>query len=388
MRSRIPGVLFLFILVFVGIAAWFILPRAERPRGPLKLTRVAYADLPGWTHNDASAALAAFRRSCAVILRSPPGTELGSYAKRAVDWQPVCRAALASTSNAAGRFFESNFAVFEIQGAPLFTGYYEPLLHGSRTRHGVYRTPVYGRPHDLISVDLGAFRPEWKGERLAGRVSDDHLAPYATRAEIDQFPPAAPALFYCDDPVAVFFLHIQGSGRVALDDGAIVRVAYAAQNGRPYTAIGRTLVRSGRLAREDLSMQAIRAWLKSNPSAARQVMETDQSYVFFKEAPVGDASLGSAGAQGVALTPLASIAIDQRYHALGAPFFIAATTPDGAPLQKLFIAQDTGGAIRGAARADIFFGFGPRAERLAGGMKSAGRFFVLLPNALAAKVAR
>lgn len=387
MRSRIPGILLLVILAFAGIAAWFVLPRAERAGGPLKLTRVSYADLPGWRLGEVGRALAAFRRSCAVILRAPPNLELGGYGGHAVDWQSVCGVALKS-GIAPRQFFAGNFTPFEVRGEPLFTGYYEPLLHGSRTRHGGYRTPVYGRPHDLISVDLGEFRPAWKGERLAGRVNDDHLVPYATRAEIDALPPAAPVLFYCDDPVAVFFLHIQGSGRVVLDDGAIIRVAYAAQNGRPYTAIGRTLVRSGRLTRDELSMQSIRAWLKSHPSAARQVMETDQSFVFFKEAQVGDASLGSPGSEGVPLTPRVSIAVDQKYHTLGAPFFIATTTPDGAPLQTLSIAQDTGGAIRGPARADIFFGFGPNAERLAGGMKSSGRFFVLLPNALAAKVAR
>jgi len=386
MRSRIPGILFLIILVCVGIAAWFALPRAERAGGPLKLTRVSFSDLPGWRLGEAQAALAAFRRSCAAILRAAPTLELGGYASHAADWQRVCGSALKS-GEVPRQFFERNFTPFEVRGEPLFTGYYEPLLHGSRTRHGAYRTPVYGRPHDLISVDLGEFRPEWKGERLAGRVSNDHLVPYATRAEIDALPPVAPVLFYCDDPVAVFFLHIQGSGRVVFDDGAIIRVTYAAQNGRPYTAIGRTLVRSGRLTRDELSMQAIRAWLKAHPSAARQVMETDQSYVFFKEAPVGDASLGSPGAEGVPLTPRVSIAVDQKYHTLGTPFFIATTTPDGTPLQTLSIAQDTGGAIRGPARADIFFGFGSNAERLAGGMKSSGRFFILLPNVLAAKVA-
>lgn len=373
MRSRIPGIVFLIIVVIVGIAAWFVLPRAERPGGPLKLTRVAYGELPGWMQADAQGALVAFRRSCARANLEP--------VKHKGDWQRVCRAAL--MSGAAREFFEENFTPFEVRAEPLFTGYYEPLLHGSRTRHGPYQTPVYARPNDLVSVDLGQFRPEWKGERLAGRVSDGRLLPYAARAEIDEFPPAAPVLFYCDDPVAVFFLHIQGSGRVALDDGAIIRVAYAAQNGRPYTPIGQTLVRSGRLARENLSMQSIRAWLKSNPSAARTVMESDQSFVFFKEATVGDASLGSTGAEGVALTPEVSIAIDQRYHALGTPIFIATKTPDGAPLEKLFIAQDTGGAIRGPARADIFFGFGSVAERLAGGMKASGRFFVLLPKPVA-----
>jgi membrane-bound lytic murein transglycosylase A len=173
-----------------------------------------------------------------------------------------------------------------------------------------------------------------------------------------------------------------------LDNGSIIRVAYAGQNGHPYTPIGRTLIHDGALTRETVSMQAIRAWLKNNPTAARGVMESDESYVFFKESTIGDSTLGSAGAQGVALTPLASIAIDLRIHALGVPFFIATTTPDGKPMQSLFIAQDTGGAIRGPVRADIFFGFGANAEKLAGEMKSPGRLYVLLPKSVAARLQR
>jgi len=388
MRSRIPGILFLFILLSIGIAAWVLLPQRETKTSTLELTSVSLSRLPGWSSFDKRAALSAFRRSCGAILRVPADSELGGYAGRASDWSGVCRAALAANENAAQKFFEDHFAAFEVGGEALITGYYEPLLHGSRMRHDAYQTPVYATPRDLISVDLGTFKPEWKGEHTAGRVSAQHLVPYATRAELDDFPPPASILFYGDDPVAVFFLHIQGSGRVALDDGAMVRVVYAAQNGRPYSAIGARLIRLGALTRETVSMQSIRAWLKANPSSARQVMETNQSYVFFKEAPVGDASLGSAGTEGVALTPGASIAVDSKFHALGVPIFVAAQFPDGQALQDLFIAQDTGGAIRGPARADIFFGFGARAEALAGAMKSAGHLYVLLPKQLAKNVAR
>jgi peptidoglycan lytic transglycosylase A len=388
MRSRIPGILFLFILLCIGIAAWFFLPhRAIQPR-KLALTPVSLTGLPGWSSSDNRGALAAFRRSCGAISKLPASTELGAYAGRAGDWLSVCRAAFAANENAARSFFERHFSAFEVGGEALVTGYYEPLLHGSRTRHGAYQTPVYATPSDLVSVDLGNFKPEWKGEHTAGRVSAQHLVPYASRSELDEFPPPASVLFYGDDPIAVFFLHIQGSGRVALDDGSAIRASYAAQNGRPYSAIGARLIRLGVLTRETVSMQSIRAWLKANPSAARQVMETNQSYVFFKEAPIGDASLGSAGAAGVALTPGASIAVDPKFHALGAPIFIAAQLPDGHALQNLFVAQDTGGAIRGSARADIFFGFGGRAEALAGTMKSSGHLYVLLPTQLAQDVAR
>ncbi|HEX4860874.1 MAG TPA: MltA domain-containing protein, partial [Rhizomicrobium sp.] len=194
-------------------------------------------------------------------------------------------------------------------------------------------------------------------------------------------------LLYADDPVAVFFLHIQGSGRVSFDDGTAARVAYAGQNGRPYTAIGRTLIAEHELTKDKTSLQTIRAWLLAHPDRARAVMESDASFVFFKEAPVGDPALGAVGSEGVALTPEASIAVDEKIHPLGAPFFATTTLPGGAKkFDRLFVAQDTGGAITGPARADVFFGFGPRAEALAGEMKQAGRLTVLLPKPVAARI--
>ena len=182
-------------------------------------------------------------------------------------------------------------------------------------------------------------------------------------------------LFYGDDPIAVFFLHIQGSGRVRLDDGTTIRVDYAGQNGQPYTPIGRILIADCGLPREGMSMQVIRAWLKAHPSAERRVMESDASFVFFEEAPVGDATLGQPGTEGVPLTPRASIAVDPRFNPFGVPVFLS-----GDGIAALFVAQDTGGAIRGPARADIFFGFGADAENTAGGMKAHPRFYLLLPR--------
>lgn len=387
MPSRLPGIAFLLLFALAGVVGWFFLPHRAVPVETLELQRVAFDELPGWDQSDPGAALAAFRRSCVVMQSRAPDTPLRDYAGRVGDWRDVCAAAQAIATNGARAFFETRFAPFAVAGDALFTGYYEPLLRGSRTRHDAYQSPVYALPSDLVSVDLGAFRPELTGEHIAGRLSDQHLVPYPTRADIDATPPAAAVLFYCDDPVAVFFLHIQGSGRVRLDNGSIIRVSYAGQNGQPYTPIGRTLIHSGALSRENVSMQSIRAWLKANPVAARKIMESDESYVFFRETAVGDPSLGSAGAGDAALTPRASIAVDLRFHPLGVPFFVATTTPDGKPLQRLFIAQDTGGAIRGPARADIYFGFGATAEQVAGGMKASGRLYVLLPNAVAAKLA-
>jgi membrane-bound lytic murein transglycosylase A len=270
----------------------------------------------------------------------------------------------------------------------LFTGYYEPQLNASRTKHGKFQTPVYAPPDDLVNVDLGAFRPKLRGEHIAGRVQDNRLIPYATRSDIDaKGLPQARVLFYTDDPVAAFFLHIQGSGRVRFDDGTLVRISYAAQNGRQYTPVGHILLARGALTRENISLQSIRTWLQAHPSAAREVMENNASYVFFKEDVLGDPMLGAKGSEGVPLTPNGSIAVDPRLHAFGIPFYLSTTLSDGQPLHALFIAQDSGGAIRGPVRGDVYFGTGDKAETLAGQMKQSGQFYVLLPKPLAEKLA-
>ena len=286
------------------------------------------------------------------------------------------------TTGTARQFFEQNFTPYALGGEGLFTGYYEPEIRGSRARRGAYQTPVYGPPPDLVRVDLGQFIPKLEGEHISGRLDGAKLVPYPPRAEIDAHGvPGAKILFWCDDPVALFFLQIQGSGRVRFDDGAMARIAYAGENGRPYTAIGGVLIERGALTRDTVSLATIRDWLKANPKLAQGVMELDRSFVFFQEAPLGDVQLGSPGTMGVALTPLASLAVDQRIHALGMPFYVAATGPD--PVTGLMIGQDTGGAIRGVARGDIFFGFGPEAETRAGGLKAPGTLYVLLPNKIA-----
>lgn len=362
------------VLLLAGLVWWW----ASQPRAFLTQTR--FSRLPGWQTADLGPAFSAFRRSCAVIAGKPKLEPVGSYAGTAGDWQKVC----ARISGDPRRFFEDNFTPYAIGGDGLFTGYYEPEIRASRTRHGAFQTPVYGLPADLIRVDLGQFAPEFAGEHIAGRISGQRLVPYATRAAIDAHGlPKAKILFWCDDPVALFFLQIQGSGRVQFDNGDIARIAYAGQNGRPYTAIGRVLVADGQLDRDKVSLASIKAWLKAHPKRARTVMGANQSYVFFQESPVGDAKLGSPGVEGVPLTPLGSMAIDLRRNALGVPYYVAAD-----PVHTLLIAQDTGGAIRGAVRGDVFFGFGGNAQARAGDMKSRGRMYVLLPNPVAARLGK
>ncbi|HEY1961267.1 MAG TPA: MltA domain-containing protein [Rhizomicrobium sp.] len=406
-RSLAPS-LILIVAIFVLAAGYFVWrtlnPNRLGPPSaavPATLVPVRFADLPGWQGADPRNALAAFLRSCDALTKKPADERLGSngYAGRAGDWQAVCKQVPRQVANAeaARAFFEFRFAPVEVKRGDdmpaLFTGYYEPELSASRKKQGPYTAPIYGLPDNLVSAELGAFRPEWEGERLYGCVDGHRLLPCPTRADIDAHGLSnAPVLAYADDPVAVFFLHIQGSGRVKLDDGQMLRIAYAGQNGRKYTPIGRVLLQRGLLDRASLSMQAIRAWMKAHADEAQALMETDQSYVFFREQPIGDAKLGSPGSEAVPLTPGASLAVDQHIHALGTPVYVAAMRPDANPKRpersfaQLLVAQDAGGAIRGPARGDVFWGFGLDAESIAGRMKAEGRMFVLLPRAVAARL--
>jgi membrane-bound lytic murein transglycosylase A len=348
-------------------------PPPSQPVSLLRLTRTTFSNLPDWSTKQ-DAALAAFRGSCAILAGKPDSTPMGGagYAGTMADWRSVCAARQGTD------FFAANFTPYEVTGSDgLFTGYYEGEIAASRTRHGIYQTPVYGLPPDLVRADLGTFIPKLKGEHISGKVAGHALVPYADRAEINAKGVKAPILFYAADAIAFFFVQIQGSGRVTFDDGSKGRIAYAGENGQPYTAIGRTLIAQGELTRENVSLQSIRAWLLAHPDKARAVMETNKSFIFFREAE-------GAGAQGTSLTPLGSMAVDLRLHPLGVPFFVAAEGDE--PVHTVLVAQDTGGAIRGPVRGDIFFGYGAEAERRAGLMKAPGRLFVLLPNALAQRL--
>jgi membrane-bound lytic murein transglycosylase A len=314
---------------------------------------------------------------------------------------------------------ETDFRAFQIKNRDLeeglFTGYYEPLLRGSRRRRAPYDVPLYKLPRDLITIDLGRFREELRGQRLAGRVEGRELLPYAERRAIEGGALARRdlELLWVDDPIDAFFLQIQGSGQIELPDGRRLRLGYAGQNGHPYFAIGRELIARGALTREQVSLQSIRAWLQENPEQATEVMALNASYVFFRELE-GEGPIGS---HGVVLTPGRSLAIDRSFLPLGAPLWLDTTFPTpervpttvmtssagatatepsphsvdpaqpaSAPLQRLVVAQDTGGAIRGPVRGDLFWGAGEEAEELAGHMKQQGRLYLLLPIALAERV--
>jgi membrane-bound lytic murein transglycosylase A len=289
----------------------------------------------------------------------------------------------------AGRvraFLEQRLLPWQINQAEggsegLITGYYEPLLHGSRTFSPKYRYPVRAAPDDLLVVDLSTLYPELKNLRLRGRLQGNKVVPYYSRAEIEagDAPLSGKELAWVDDPVELFFLQVQGSGRIVMDDGEIMRVGYADQNGYPYRSIGRWLVDNGELTLDQASMQGIKDWVRRNPQRLPELLNTNPSYVFFRELPNHDA--GPLGALGVPLTPERSIAIDPRGMPLGAPVWLATTRPNSnEAMNRLVLAQDTGGAIRGNVRADFFWGFGDQAGKLAGAMKQPGRMWVLLPR--------
>jgi membrane-bound lytic murein transglycosylase A len=295
-------------------------------------------------------------------------------------------AALAATDEATLRqFFKTSFTPYAVVNADgtsegMITGYYEPLLHGSRRASAQYKFPVYGVPDDLLTVDFGELYPELKNMRLRGRVDGKRVVPYYTRAEIQSGKGInGRELVWVDDAIDLFFLQIQGSGKVALDSGETIRLSFAEQNGHPYRSVGRLLVERGELTLDQASMQGIRAWGNRNPDKLPELLNSNGSYVFFREQP-GDTP-GPVGSLGVPLTPGRSLAVDTRVVPLGAPVFLSTTLPNSTqPLNRLMAAQDTGGAIKGAVRADFYWGSGDEAGAQAGRMRQTGRLWVLLPN--------
>jgi membrane-bound lytic murein transglycosylase A len=281
-------------------------------------------------------------------------------------------------------YFEENFQPYavmaDVEPVGLFTGYYEASLRGSREKKEPYVVPLYVRPDDLVMVDLGAFREELKGQRIAGRVEDGNLKPYETREEIvaGKWPHNDKVVVWVDDPVDAFYVQIQGSGVVTFEDGSTMRIGYAGQNGHPYTAIGKELIVRGALTKENVSMASIRDWLEAHKDQADEIMNTNKSYVFFTELKEN----GPVGGEGVVLTPGRSLAVDRALMPYGVPLWVDIETPvAGTPdLKRMMIAQDTGGAIRGPVRGDVFWGYGPEAEAMAGPMKSKGRYWVLVPK--------
>ncbi len=358
--------------------------------GSVRFARSSFEELPAVESQSWEAALSAFRLSC---------TKMGTRAM----WLDACSNAQFVEQGRAREFFLAWFDVWKVAQAAspakgvagaartrisdtgLATGYYEPLLNGSRRRHGVYQHAIFSVPDDLVAVELESQYPQLKGLRLRGKLKGRKIVPYDTRAGIAERARTGElnryAICWVDDPVEAFFLQVQGSGRIALDDGTSMRVGFADQNGHPYKAIANWLVANAGIPASEMSMQRIKRWAADNPERTQELLNANPNFVFFAERKGASADEGPVGAQGVPLTPRASIAVDRRYWPLGMPFVIEANQQNPAmSFARAVVAQDTGSAIRGVLRFDYFWGFGEAAGRLAGGQKSSVRAWLLMPK--------
>jgi membrane-bound lytic murein transglycosylase A len=376
----------------LGLACLLAISLAMTAQAKLILSAVPFAQIEGWADDDHATALAAFQRSCVEILASGHGFERNvRFGGKRADWLEVCKNAVQAKS--ARRFFEEEFTALKVadpvRHEGLFTGYYEPEAEGSRTAGNGYDVPIYRKPNDLVSFDQAI---EKQINLKYGRMVQGKPAGYFTRREIEEGALRGRDLeiVWLKSWVDAFFIHVQGSGRVRFADGSTMRLAYGAKTGQPYTGIGGLLVERGILTKDNMSMQALRKWMKDNPGSARELMWENKSFVFFREVRVDDPSLGAPGAQQVSLTPLRSMAIDRSLWMFGTPIWLDAKVPSGPanelqPFRHLMVAQDTGTAIKGHVRGDVYWGWGDKAALTAGHMKSPGSMIVLLPKKLAAR---
>ena len=354
-------------------------PAPERPERAAQALVAGYeettfASLPGWERDTVGPSLRAFLVSCA---RPGLAAALAAACGEA-------RALTPDSETAARAFFERAFVPYRMlaegRSTGLITGYYEPIVRGSRSRTVRFAHPIYGVPGDLVVVDMASVYPELRDLRLRGRIEGQRVLPYYSRAEIEARAEQIPArvIAWAEDPVEVFFLQVQGSGQVLFEDGARIRVGFAEQNGHPYRSLGRYLVDAGELTLEQASMDGIKRWATASPDKLKRALQSNPSYVFFRELPVNDGPIGAIGAP---LSAGRSLAVDRRYIPLGAPVFLRTTDPlSREPLERLMVAQDTGGAIRGAVRADLYWGTGAEAGARAGSMRQEGSLWLLWPR--------
>jgi len=353
------------------------------------LKAAKWDEVDGLSQADLSLAWPAWMQSCSALANKPVWQNACAAAK-ALDMQLAGETSLEKTSlektSAVSAYFQQYFNVYKtsnIDGSDsgMITGYYEPLLKGSRSKSAQYPYPLYMPPLDMVTVELSSLYPELKYKRVRGRLIGNKLVPYYNRAEIeaDSSPISGREFIYIDDIIDVFFLQIQGSGLVQLDSGEQVHVGYADQNGQSYHSIGRLLIERGELTAANASMQGIKNWARNNLPKLRELLNSNPSYVFFRELPAG--LPGPLGALGVPILAENVIAVDPRFVPLGAPVFLSTTQPNSnKPLQRMVMAQDTGGAIKGGVRADFFWGAGFEAGAKAGAMKQSGKIWVFLPK--------
>ncbi len=372
------------------------------PARPLagQYQQVSWAALPGWNQDDAHNLWLTFYNNCRGLMRPVSGSKAMPARATPAVWQPVCQAAAQSgidpRSDDAGAvkgFLEQHLQPWQVsengKTTNTVTGYYEPVVHGSRSQGGEYQWPMYATPDDLLTIDLGHQYPELAGKRIRGKLSGKSVVPYDTRAEIAQRDEKPPVIVWLNDPVEAFFLQVQGSGRVQLDDGSTIRLAYANHNGRPYTSIGKWLADRGELPLAQANMQNIKAWAKSHPDRVNEMLNANQAMVFFREEALADDAAGPKGAYGIPLVAERTVAVDPNYVPLGSPIYLSTTRPHSSqPMQRVVFAQDTGAAIKGVARTDFFWGSGDAAGELAGRMKQTGQVWILWPRGAGAPEAR
>ncbi|NOL49294.1 murein transglycosylase A [Pelistega europaea] len=371
----------------------------DTPPRALKGKYVAsdWSKLPGWNEDDGEYIWLGLVNNCKGLMRPVSGSLSIPARSTPQSWYDVCQAVanmgMDVDAVSAKQFLQQYLRPWAVVGdngsQGLVTGYYEPVVHGSRSQGGAYQWPMYAPPADLLTVDLGKLYPELVGKRVRGKVVGNKVVPYDTRAEITSRSDQPPVIVWLDDPVEAFFLQVQGSGRVMLDGGGSLRLAYADHNGRPYTSIGKWLASQGELPIQQASMQNIKEWARNHPDRVNEMMNVNQAMVFFKEEAISDEVAGPKGAYGIPLIAKRTIAVDANFVPLGAPVFLATSEPGtNTPLRRVVFAQDTGAAIKGAARADFFWGSGDEAGNMAGRMKQAGFMWILWPREAGAPSAR
>lgn len=392
MRYKSLYILLAALVVLGGSAAlWYTF--APKPSRELQVIATSFSTLPGWQSTQALASLRTFQLSCRYVLKQNPSRSMGNrwFELQAKDWQPVCEAATAlntESEDVAKQFFETWFQPMEfiktqaITG--LFTGYYLPAIPASLTKSAEYSVPIYGVPSNLIQINLNDFDPKLPARQLTGRLKNKSMLPFYSREEIDQgaIAETAPVIAYVSNPIDRLLIEIQGSAILNFTDGTQISIGYAAQNGLPYTAIGRVLIERHRLPANKVTIQSIRAYLETHPKEKADIIHKNRSFVFFQILK----KKGAFGTQGTQLTQGYSLAVDPEWVPLGAPVWLSTSYPDPHsdaqhPLHRLMIAQDTGGAIRGTVRGDVYWGNGNDAAAIAGKMKSTGRYWLLVPKA-------
>lgn len=353
--------------------------------------------LPGWQDDNAENLWITLINNCRGLMRPVSGSLTIPARATPQDWQPFC-ADVADFTQSNGEnadptmvkfFLEQHLQPWEIVGRGMATGYYEPIVHGAKSQGGDYQWPMYAPPKDLLTIDLGSVYPELAGKRVRGKVEGNKVVPYDTRGEITASSDKPPVIAWLNDPVEAFFLQVQGSGRVQLDSGRSIRLAYADHNGLAYTSIGRWLADQGELPLAQTSMQNIKAWAQQNPHRINEMLNVNEAMVFFREERISDSIAGPKGAYSIPLVAQRTVAVDPEYVPLGSPLYLATTYPSSnAPLEKVVFAQDTGGAIKGAARVDFFWGSGDEAGEQAGRMKQDTQLWVLWPVGMGEPSAR